>query len=87
VIHAIRIEGRRPPLEAMNFIAFCMQEFRQVRSILARDTGNQGFRHVIPFDSRQRLYEHFSIRLRTSSRQTVNYVRKAEVPASLDKSQ
>src|SRR5260370_18314454 len=51
VIDAMRFEGRRSRLQAMNFVAFCVQEFRQVRAILACDAGNQGFRHVILFDS------------------------------------
>lgn len=42
MIDAIRVEGRRTALDTVPDGALLEQEFRQIRAILACDTGNQG---------------------------------------------
>ena len=41
MVDAGRIEGRRAPLDAMHYVALTEEQFRQVRAVLARHTGNQ----------------------------------------------
>src|ERR1017187_1371746 len=47
MIHAVRIEGRRPPLQTMEFIPLGNQKIGQV-PVLPRDSGNQNLRHDLP---------------------------------------
>ena len=39
------IERRGPPDQAMNFVAFVEQKLRQIRTVLARHTGNECLAH------------------------------------------
>ena len=43
VIDAIRVEGRGAALDAVDFVAFLQQEFRQIGAVLARDAGDEGY--------------------------------------------
>lgn len=46
VVHPLGIEQRGPAFDAVHFIAFGEQKFRQIRAILARDASNQSFFHL-----------------------------------------
>jgi hypothetical protein len=45
VIDARGVEGAGAPNDAMNFVAFLEQQFGQITSVLAGDTGNQRLSH------------------------------------------
>ena len=48
VIHAIGIEQRRAPLDAVDLVALLQQEFGQIGAVLAGDASNQGaLAHVV----------------------------------------
>ena len=46
VVDPLGIEGRRPPLDAMDFVALGQQELRQIGAVLAGDAGDEGFFHA-----------------------------------------
>jgi hypothetical protein len=46
MIHPGGIERRRPTLDTVDFVAFAKEEFSQVGTILAGNTGNQSFFHI-----------------------------------------
>jgi hypothetical protein len=45
VIDAARVEGRSAADHAVDFVAFGEQELGEIRSVLTRDTGDEGFFH------------------------------------------
>ena len=45
VIYPLGIEQGRPALDAVHFIAFLQQKFRQIGSILTGHAGDEGFFH------------------------------------------
>jgi hypothetical protein len=47
VVHALGVEQRRPPLDAVNLVALVEQELGQVAAVLAGDAGDEGFFHGV----------------------------------------
>jgi hypothetical protein len=47
VVNPRRVKAGRPPLDAMDFVAFLEQEFGQVGAILAGYAGDQGCFHKV----------------------------------------
>ena len=47
VVQTIGIEGGRPANDAMHLVAFGEQELGQVRTVLPRDSGNEGLRRSL----------------------------------------
>jgi hypothetical protein len=46
MVHTTGVKRARPPDQAMHFIAFGKQEFREIAAILTGNTGNQSFAHL-----------------------------------------
>src|SRR6202521_2467184 len=62
MIQTVRIKSGCPADDAMHLIAFCEQELGQVRSILSRDSGNQGLpRGRSGEQSHARCSDHLSV--------------------------
>lgn len=47
MVDAACVECRCAPDDAMNFVAFFQQKFRQIRSVLSSDTSDERFFHVM----------------------------------------
>ena len=43
VVHALRVERGSAALDAVNLVALGKKKLRQVRAVLARDAGDEGF--------------------------------------------
>jgi hypothetical protein len=55
MIDTLCIEAGGPPLQSVDLVTFRAEKLGQIRSILARDAGNQGFWHDIDSSSRLRV--------------------------------
>jgi hypothetical protein len=50
MVDAVGVEGARAPDQAVDFVSFFQEEFRQVRSVLARDPRDErSFHGFLPF--------------------------------------
>jgi hypothetical protein len=48
VVHPLRIERRRPALEAVHLVALFQQQFGQIGTVLTGYTGNERFLRLPP---------------------------------------
>gem|GEM_PF-6665067 len=52
MVDAARIESRSAANDAMHFVTFVEQQLGEIRTVLARDAGDEGFFHEEEFDAR-----------------------------------